>query len=297
MENGRWYPSNVTLANGDVLVVGGTYLTSTEVFTPALKPVLNTIPEVFDIASKSWRRLSTAAQGPQPEWADYYPYLYVAPNGKVFSAGPQRVARYLDTSGTGKWTDVATSTGLLYRDYGTSVMYDEGKVLIAGGSLRDDIFTPTASVEVIDLKAAKPAWETVDSLSFARRQLNTTLLPDGTVLATGGSKLPGFDNAAGAALEAELWDPNTEQWSIMAAQTRYRGYHSTAALLPDGRVLVGGGGHPDSAVGAQANFEIYSPPYLFKGARPRITRITEGLAYNSRYLLETPDAAGIASVA
>jgi hypothetical protein len=133
-------------------------------------------------------------------------------------------------------------------------------------------------------------------MHFGRRQMNATLLPDGTVLATGGSSLPGFDKPAGAVLQAELWDPKTEQWTVMAAETRYRGYHSTAALLPDGRVLVGGGGHPNSAAGAQTNFEIYSPPYLFKGPRPTIADAPEQMAYNRQYLVQTPNTASIASV-
>jgi hypothetical protein len=55
-----------------------------------------------------------------------------------------------------------------------------------------------------------------------------------------------------------------------------RNYHSTAVLLPDGRVFVGGGGQCGGCATNHLNAEIYSPPYLFNGGspakRPTITR-------------------------
>jgi len=66
--------------------------------------------------------------------------------------------------------------------------------------------------------------------------------------------------------------------------------------LPDGRVLVGGGG---GCCGApdQYNAEIFSPPYLFKGARPTIASVSTSIGYGSQFFVGTPDAASIASVA
>jgi hypothetical protein len=294
MNAGRWYPTVVTVGNGDVLVMGGTYI------PPGKKqPEIDRLPQIWDVSNNRWRDLSTALQGLVPEWSDYYPFLYVAPNGKVFDAGPHGPSRYLDTSGTGNWTFVANSH-LQYRDYGSSVMYAPGKALMTGGNRRDGngqpILLPEASAEVIDLNQATPQWRTVAPMAVGRRQHTLTLLPDGRVLATGGSSATGFDNPVGADYAAELWDPATEKWTEMAAETHYRGYHSTALLLPDGRVLVGGGGHPDSAVGPQLNFEVYSPPYLFRGARPRISAAPSQLAYGRTFTVETPDASSIADV-
>jgi hypothetical protein len=293
MNAGRWYPTNTTLANGDVLVLAGT----TTGYGQA-----NPLPQVWQAGSGTWRDLSTALQGNYPDWADFYPFLYQAPNGKVFSAGPQQTSRYLDTSGTGAWTDVARSH-LTYRDYGSSVMYADGKVLIVGGNLREPDVTvppkilPSATIEVINLNASTPSWRSVASMSVGRRHLNATLLPDGKVLVTGGSSFPGFDNPAGSVLYAEMWNPATEAWSIMAGYARYRGYHSNALLLPDGRVLVAGGGHPDPPGGsAQANLEMYSPPYLFKGARPKITSAPQQVSYGQKFFVGTPAAQSIAGV-
>jgi fibronectin type 3 domain-containing protein len=268
MNAGRWYPTNTTLANGDVLVVSGD-----------IDPThVNTLPQVWPGSGGGWRDLTTAQLA-----LPLYPFMFVAPDGRVFQAGPNQNTRYLDTSGTGGWAAVANSIHG-YRDYGSAVLYDQGKVLIVGG---DD--PPTNSAEVIDLSAATPAWRSVSPMVHRRRQLNTTLLPDGKVLVTGGSSGNGFDNASAPVYPAEMWDPATETWSTMASITRYRGYHSVALLLPDGRVLSAGG---DSFMSA----EVYSPPYLFNGPRPAIASAPAAINYGQSFLVTTPDAARVASV-
>ena len=67
-----------------------------------------------------------------------------------------------------------------------------------------------------------------------------------------------------------MWDPDTDTWKTMASSRRPRLYHSSAILLPDGRVLLAGGGAFGNAKNENSG-EIYSPPYLFKGPRPTIT--------------------------
>lgn len=294
MNAGRWYPTSTILPNGDLLVMAGTRFAFDDI---------NTLAQVLQVNSGTWRTLSTASFGPYPAWPDLYPYSYVAPNGKIFLAGPQKTARYLDTAGTGTLTDVANSS-LCYRDYGSSVMYHDGKVLVVGGNPRDDcdpsiprpIF-PSASAEVIDLNATTPAWRPVASMTAGRRHHNATILPDGKVLVTGGSSAPGHDDVTGGIFFAELWDPTTELWTLLASHARYRGYHSNALLLPDARVLVAGGGHPNPDGGsAENNAEIYSPPYLFKGPRPVITTAPNVVTYGQNFFVQTPDGESISNV-
>jgi hypothetical protein len=269
MNGGRWYPTTTALANGDVLVVSGSIRSGLN----------NNLPQVWQAASGSWRSL-TGAQLDLP----LYPFMYLAPNGRVFMAGPRQLTRYLDTSGGGSWTTVGNSN-FGSRSAGSSVMYDDGKVLIVGGG-----DPPTASAEVIDLNAPAPAWRYVAPMASARKQHNATLLPDGKVLVTGGSCGSGNDNAACPVQAAELWDPATERWTTLASNAVYRGYHSTALLLPDGRVLSAGGdrGGP--------NAELYAPPYLSRGPRPTIAAAPASVTYGQTFLVQTPDAARIAGV-
>jgi len=264
MNAGRWYPTNTVLANGDVLVVSGDIDLTTGV---------NTLPQVFQVATGTWRSLTNAQLA-----QDLYPMMLLAPNGRVFNAGPTATTRYLNTSGTGAWSFVANRVGGV-RDYGSAVMYAPGKVLVMGGDS-----PPKNTAEVIDLNAASPSWHAVDSMQFGRRQINATLLPDGKVLVTGGTAAPGFNDPSGHVDAAELWDPATEDWTTLASSSGIpRVYHSTALLLPDGRVLsTGGNGHPET--------ETYSPPYLFKGTRPTITSAPPSVAYGQSFVVQTPDA-------
>ena len=125
--------------------------------------------------------------------------MFVAPNGKVFCAGPSPVTRYLDVTGTGAWSLVGNSN-YGTRNWGSSVMYDDGKVLLMGGSpcgFYDNSCTtlPTATAEIIDLNSSTPAWNYTGSMVTGGRRLhNATLLADGKVLVSGGTR--GYEDAA-----------------------------------------------------------------------------------------------------
>jgi len=274
MNNGRWYPTGLTLPDGEVLVITG---------TQDLNFTYNTLPQVW--TGKGWRDLTGATST-----LSLYPHMHVAPNGQAFLAGPDEMTQYLDTSGTGAWTFVAKRQ-YANRDYGSSVMYETGKVVIIGGG---DPSTRTA--EVIDLNAPTPAWRFVGSMASPRRQLNATVLPDGKVLVTGGVNGTGFNDTTAPVLAAEMWDPATENFTPLASMAVGRWYHSTAVLLPDGRVLSAGGDVVAGSTNTAPSAEIYSPPYLFKGARPAISSAPANVNYGQTYFVGTPDAASIARV-
>jgi hypothetical protein len=269
MNAGRWYPTVTTLANGDALVVSGDVDNAVGV---------NTLPQVYQAGTNTWRSL-TSAQLSQ----DLYPMMFLAPNGKVVNVAPTQATRYLDTSGTGSWS-VLGNRNFGYRDYGSAVMYADGKILVVGGG-----DPPTNTAEVIDLNQASPTWRSVAPMSIARRQLNATLLPDGTVLVTGGTSGPGFNNATAPVYAAELWNPATETWRTLATATVPRLYHSAAVLLPDGRVLVTGGNNYPTP-------EAFSPPYLFSGTRPALSGVPSTVGYGQHFSVQSPDAASIAKV-
>jgi len=130
-------------------------------------------------------------------------------------------------------------------------------------------------------------------MASARAYHNLTVLPDGMVLVTGGSGSTDVFDLSPAVLQAELWSPSTETWSPLASMDVPRLYHSTALLLPDGRVLVTGSGRWGFD---QLSAQVYSPPYLFKGTRPAITAAPAQTSYGSTFTVSTPDASRIAKV-
>lgn len=269
---GRWYPTNTTLASGEVVVVSGEMKDSGD---------NNPIPEVWQPSTGTWRMLTGANFE-----IDYYPRQFLAPNGKIFIATPAAQSYWLDTEGTGSIAPAGTKLHHDELTYGGAVLYERGKILVNGGG-----DPPTAAAEVIDLNQPNPQWRVVAPMNLPRRQHNTTLLPDGTVLVTGGSTGGGFNNRGAAALPAEMWDPKTEKWTTWASNSVFRGYHSTAILLPDGRVMVGGGrGSGDYTS------QFFSPPYLFKGDRPVVTTISESAGWGGAFDVGTPNPAAIARV-
>ncbi|HYH49888.1 MAG TPA: galactose oxidase-like domain-containing protein, partial [Acidimicrobiia bacterium] len=128
-------------------------------------------------------------------------------------------------------------------------------------------------------------------LNHPRWSSSGVLLPDGQILAVGGTdKDDAFAPGVGAPVTIpELYNPATDEWTEVAPHVRARGHHHSALLLPDMRVLLGGNdGDP--------SFEIWSPPYLFRGARPAVLRVQRGVSYGEPFAITTPDAALVESV-
>jgi len=274
MARGRWYPTTTTLPDGEVLSVAGTDENSTAV----------PIPEIWD--GTRWRQLTTAGMV-----LEYYPRNFVAPDGRVFYAGEEPPSRWLDVTGTGRWSDGPSRNEPGWRSYGSAVMYAPGKILYAGGG-----DPPTNTAEVIDLNDASPAWRYTGAMAYARRHMNATILPTGDVLVTGGTSAPGFSEAAGAVHAAELWSATTGTWTTLASNAVIRIYHSTSLLLPDGRVLHTGSGDGNNQP-RELSYELYSPPYLFRGARPSLTGFTPTVVgYGQTVRVETPDGASVTQV-
>jgi hypothetical protein len=271
MAKGRWYPTVTTLANGEAVILSGTDLTERMV----------RVPEVW--SSSGLRALTGASRNLM-----YYPRSFLAPNGRIFYAGDNQETAYLSTAGAGSWTFVANRLRPT-RNYGAAVMYEPGKVLYAGGG------RTTNTAEIIDLNQAAPAWHYTGTMSYARRNVNATILPTGEVLVTGGTGGTTDNDESRAVFAAELWNPSTGTWSLMSSGSVVRGYHSTAILLPDGRVLVSGNGDSDAATD-QRTAELYSPPYLFKGARPVISAVTSSWGYGQSIFVSSAQASSIKSV-
>jgi hypothetical protein len=275
----RWYPSVTGLPNGEMLITEGG----------------PDVPEVR-MTNGSVRALSTASLN-----LPLYPWLDTAPDGRAFYSGPDQTMRALNTSGTGAWQSFAQRDSI-NRDYGGHALYDIGKILVAGGG------PSTNQALTIDLTGATPRTSATAPMAYGRRQNNLTMLADGTALATGGnSSGAGLVDLENGVYNAEQWNPATGQWKTLAAQQVTRQYHSSALLLPDGRVLSSGGGicgTCDQVHYLAKNAEIFTPPYLFMpdgsgrlAPRPSVTGAPATIEHGTSFAINTPDAGSIAKVA
>ena len=298
MAFGRWYPTVTELTDGRMLTMAGQDSAGSVVTTP----------EIWE--GNQWVKLPGAGTLQIP----YYPRNFIDPkNGLVFMAAERIMSRWFDPDGStaggrGHWINGPSHIWNFNRDYGSAVMYEPGKILVVGGGGNTGWKTPdaksptpTATAEKINLNVTSPVWQSAGSMSAPRRHMNATILPDGQVLVTGGTSGGGFVdlNAADATRTAELWDPATNQWTTLAANSVMRTYHSVSLLLPDGTVLHGASGN--AMVGAvpvpdERNHEIFSPPYLFKGARPTITSAPTSVGYGDTFTIATPNAAQVTDV-
>lgn len=264
MHTPRWYPTGTVLTDGRLLVQGGAEIRHAEPDEDGHPRYEGATPVEVRTADGAWRVLegidgTDLYTGPGDRWR--YPRAWLDPRGNVFTVTADRMFT-LDASGDGDVTMHQPFDGPNTRASSTAVMFRPGQVLQVGGGQvgpyrRDVLGAREASI--IDITAEEPVVEAATPMAVGRHWADATVLPDGTVLVTGGSTT---NNAhEGVAYAPELWDPDTDTWTRLAPNATPRLYHSFALLLPDATVLVGGGGSPGPADHLDA--EVFRPPYLF----------------------------------
>lgn len=296
MNFGRWYPTLVPLSDGRVFAASGRFG--------------NDEMEIFDPVSQNWSIVAGAAKN----FSQLYPSLNLLPSGQIFYSrtgwNPMAgtMGARLDFSGpnAGSWTDISA---LIFpdRQEGASVILIDDtvsppnvRVIVFGGGVSGA--NNKQSCEMIDVTTLTPtpSWVRMADMNFPRTNVNGVLLPDGTVLAIGGQRNGKWAANPDPVLAAEVFDPAANKWTALAAMTNPRQYHSIAVLLPDARVLTAGGVDPTLG-GTPARdlrkVEVFSPPYLFKGARPTIISAPAATSYGGSVTVNTPDGLNITSVA
>ena len=241
----RWYPTMTTLTDGRILLQGGrdaikaNGVITPEIYTPGQGSALltgATSNEIYSNEGSQW----------------WYPRSWVAPNGKVFGITFDDMY-YLDPEGDGSITPVGTlSAGKSRGITSTAVMYDRGKILQTGGYSKE--------ATIIDINGETPVLSSGGTSNHVRVWGDSTVLPDGTVFVSGGSIQDNIANRV--AYAAEIWNPQTNTWTVVDSAAVPRLYHSTSLLLPDGTVLTAGGttlGLDNEALSG----EIYRPAYLY----------------------------------
>ena len=284
----RWYATSTVMPNGEVLIQGGWgqgYDFSTD-------PVsIIEYPEVRQ-TDGTFRELRGAITNGV---SSYYPRNFVGPDGLVFGISDAKMYR-LDPAGSGSITQLGTFPGANRGSSSTAVMFRPGKILQAGGGT--DNYNGSLEASVININNGTPEVTALPQTHSKRHWGTGTVMADGSVLLSGGSK--SNNQTTDVAYTAEIYHPDTNTWSTAATATRMRLYHSTSLLLPDATVITMGGGTPGPET--NLNAEIYYPPYLFKAdgspaARPTISAATTATLPGRTLTVNTPQAGSIQRVA
>ena len=285
MLHGRWYPTVTTLGDGRVMTFSGLNETT---------GATNTAVEIYTTGT-GWSQEFQAGWTPP-----LYPRMHLLTDGRVFYSGSGTGSRIFSPA-TNTWTGVVATTNYAgTRTYGTSVLlpltpangYTPRVMIFGGGN------PATATTELISPLASPPQWAFGPSMSQARIEMNATILPNGRVVAMGGSV--NDEDAATASRNADLYNPAANTFSSAGVNAFPRLYHSGSLLLPDATVALVGGNPTRGSY--EQHIEIYSPAYLFNAngtaaLRPGITAVTPGtFSYGAAFQVQTPDAANISSV-
>ncbi|BFM48312.1 galactose oxidase early set domain-containing protein [Marinomonas sp. THO17] len=295
MEYARWYPTVVTLSNGEILVLGGRDLAQNG----------SHIPEVWN-SSTGFRELTNAAiadfQGNlndavSLDEAWWYPHAFQRSNGDVVVIDAYGNDVYImNTSGTGTLTNAGTLPFASHK-MDPSIMYDVDKVLMV------DI---DGGLWSVNLATSTPTYTEVAQMPDGRTAANMNILADGSVIITGGTD---YDQAllgqgsdpvdlTNAQYDALRYIPQTNQLLTLEAEQVARLYHSAAVQLEDGRIISGGGGAPGPLQNLNAQF--FTPDIFYQNGSlatlPIIQSVDKVADNGAQITIKVNDSSVISSV-
>ncbi|SFV17834.1 galactose oxidase early set domain-containing protein, partial [Pseudoduganella namucuonensis] len=292
MNIARGYQGNTLLSNGSVLTLGGSWS----------GPVGGKDGEVWTDGD-GWRLMSGIPIVPfittDPDdtyRGDNHLWLFAQANGRVFQAGPGVTMHWVDTNGNGTVSAAGDRGDDASSMNGNAIMYDIGKILKVGGASAYEEITASAAAYIIDISDSSARVEKIAPMNYARAMHNSVVLPNGQVIISGGQTYVKIFSDDRSVLMTEMWDPKTKIFTNLRALTIPRNYHSFSLLLPDGRVLIGGGGLCDFNCSTNhMDVQILTPPYLFNAdgsaaTRPSITSAPSQVSYESAVQVKTGGA-------
>lgn len=258
----RWYPSVSPLASGKILIAGGGGLDN---------PLRVKTSEVYDTKTGISVPVDNLAIG--NEVSPIVPLL----TGKTLMT--HRPPQLFDPS-TNQWelaADFVQNNRMSNGDHSDHelILMPEGNVVAIGYKNFNNVLG--TFVELYDPISNK--WSLKSSIAPIRSRAKTVILPDKKILVAGGYKEDPNNkspvNQWNYMKRSDLYDVSNDKWRSVADMNFFREYHAITTLVPDGRVIaVGGEGQPGNEP-PMSIIEAYSPPYLFRGVRPEISKLSK----------------------
>jgi hypothetical protein len=304
MRQGRWYPTQTLLPNGDTLIMSGLTEHGDRDNNPDVE-LFHPNGTITLLGTRTEDINATPATSTVPPNGDAYPHVFANILGKTVVIGPRPHDSWMYPTSTPDvitgWVDLPND---ITRYAGTAVIdpYVDSHIHAIGGSDGGGApdTTPLRSSTETDVAAGTIADDPHMELAIGRAHHNTVLLPDRTMITLGGGL--GLDNGVGRRGQWEARDAGSATghsrraieilgptgWKLGPAQAEDRAYHSTALLLPSGRVFSGGddvnGGSGDGVDPNTDTGQIYTPGYLDGVAtRPHFSRVPQGMVAGKDY--------------
>ncbi|MBO6574116.1 MAG: DUF1929 domain-containing protein [Rhodothermales bacterium] len=285
MNHGRWYPTTVAMPDGTVFTASGSgqpnAADTAELLTPG--------SGWAELTGIDWGGIS-GQLGFESHW---WPHLFLDPRGDIVHAGPTSIMHRVTVQGNGQLLEYGPwLPDAWYSKHAAVAMYDEGKILIAGGAGTAVADPATNRALIMDVNGATPVVTEIAPMQHPRRFASAVVLPNGEVLVVGGNTTGIKFSDDGTVLPVEIWSPDAGTWRTVAGISEPRNYHSIALLLDDGRVLSAGGGLCGSGCAANhQDGQVYTPPYLYDAAgalkpRPEILNAPSAVGYSQTFQIQ-----------
>lgn len=296
MNIARWYPTLVGLKDGNVLAVSG---------LDQFGQWIQGNSEVFSLKTHRWT-LDPKLKKSFPT----YPSLYLMPDGDLFftgaNAGYGPVNAATRTPGiwnpnTDKFTPVLGMRDSNMLETAGSVLLPPAQkqryAIVGGGGVGQSNLS-TGRIDIVDLSSRHPRWRPFSRLPEGTRYPEIVITPTDGVVISGGSRyyrgMHGSD-----IMKTFMMSPTSGMLMEMAHPLVGRDYHAEGLLLPSGKILTLGGNplfgnKQDTAPQIfHQQISVFSPPYLFHGARPQLTGGPSELSPGQTGVFATPDPSDI----
>ncbi|XP_022760917.1 aldehyde oxidase GLOX-like [Durio zibethinus] len=311
----RWYATNHILPDGRQIIVGGRKQFNYE-FVPK------------NIAANTFNLPFLAETNDKGVENNLYPFVFLNVDGNLFIFANNRaiLLDYVNNKVVKTYPTIPGGDPRSYPSTGSAVLLPlknltaaaiQAEVLVCGGApkgsyveaIKGNFFEALNTCARITITDPNPQW-VMETMPLARVMGDMILLPNGNVLLINGagSGSAGWELGRNPVLSPVLYMPHNNIGSRFETQnptTIPRMYHSTAALLRDGRVLVGGS-NPHAFYNftgvlfpTELSLEAFSPAYLdakFDNLRPTIVapKSMSRITYRKQYTIQVMITGGVA---
>ncbi len=251
MSYGRFYMGLDELPDGRLLATGGcsASVCSMDLTLPACRAVVSGA-EALDMSTRTWSRVGDA------NVRAFFHVHGALPDGSILVAGGCANPDCSAITTLADIWDVSSNSFRSVPDLTTAqggmidAVLPDGRILAAGGCDQSG-----CSTDAVAFNPTTETWDTLAPMNTPRGRATVTVLPDGRVLAAGGCSTIA---CATTLASAEVYDPARDQWDPVGDMSTRRGGH-WAALLLDGRVLIGGGCSDQRCSNVLASAETFDP--------------------------------------